>query len=1559
MGFLNKLILLMMAVIVMSCLPENGQKKAECASDKTYNTKTRTCDVSKIKETFKPPVGTLTTLSMTEDTAKTVELTYSDVDDHPVQACFITAYNTRIDNTPPTCLCSSGKCYATITPDLNEYGTSDFTYSVSDPDGTSASRLVGITITGVNDTPALAASVQSFSTVEDITYTSVSTPLLSATDVEDVTLTPGSAVYELVSNVSNGTLTFVSNGSYTYVPTANYFGADSFTYRIRDNGYPSGSNILYSANITMSITVTAVNDAPTITSGASYAVTEDTLRSGTLTGSDIEGEVLTFSIITSSASGALTLNAATGAFTYMPNANFNAASAPYDSFVFRVCDASAACSANKTVSLIVSAANDLPLLCSAAGTPDQCTGVNTPQGCTGAATPSGYFISNTTVKDCASGVSHAAVAEGSGEVTFTLPYIDVDSVNNNATSCSVTVNAGSASLAYVSAACDCAGTPKVCTAGITPYNTSGLATISYTVTTSGGTSAIGSYSFTIVDVNDIPKVLAPTNVYKNEGGYIYAGPFTVDEGEDEAAEDTQALSIKVTSSNLSLIPYTSGSASSGMILYNSAADIVIDATNNKIDFDDADIGTYSVALAVATYNHLSLCAEIVTQMNAISSKDYKCEYLNTSKYKISTVDNSIFKLLWNTGTFAGTSAATVLGFVNSADATGASNYTSDRKVILLKYIADIDNTYQGLGDAGTDAAKYFYYLKIRPVRGITGTSTLSLEIQDSGAAESSQIQIKNNNSWIDFTDSSGTYSAQVPIGYYAPSVLATTLQGIMDPLSLANYLVTYNNTTHKFEIETDSATLALNFSTGSNANKSLASTLGYAATNYTAATLYTAPNAVYPVNSFNLTVYPIGATHGGWKNIKSVGAKVDKQAVTIAAGGVTLEWNEFSIVGTGALSTATNQGWKIYRRELGSDYDFSVPLNTSAIAPSVRAYTDSTATAGKVYFYIVRANDNVNFIDIATEEEYSEVRVVMPPNNSAFVHRWMANQEMCKLMHQDSLIDPLKNFRCPYRGPGEVLDAGSYYYDVGSDLLVDVGEVGCPYTAAPECTGNGCIGISVPSANVLDGSIFYNRSNGKCYVESGTATWTEIQLAGNSTTYLSKLANLPPLVNVTQAKAKSLCETRTQTVTGYVGATTYTLPSRKDQIIYSAWGQDQDDFDIATYETGLNINSSSKCNTSSANGLTGSYTDVSIPNSAALFSLPGSASSGIRSIYTSSTSDGQPLTPTCTSRYGVQDVVGNVSEWVAESFNCTSTTCDSANLLAGRYNLTVGGGDPFASYKLDGSRGPCVDADADGYCDSFFTDWAFDDEVFGANYMNLALGIPMHLNWATTYGGSSDVDEYFYEIGPTNGITTGQLHDDGIEFGLDEDVTSCTFHAVLNQCDTDGNGTLAETCSSAAVPTNNVTPAKAGLCYQNTLTGKFYFSTGATNTSWVAAKVQNFGCNFSQTECTGGVCSGNIAPNTFVEHDGPGVFYYDGVTHSCYVSTGAAGTKTWTPYTITPTSVNTSLAVGGDYTSVEKAGRYYMKLYNNDATNSRTGFRCVAPLNSGSYTADTNHTYSY
>src|SRR5207244_107359 len=157
-------------------------------------------------------------------------------------------------------------------------------------------------ITPVNDIPV--AAPDSYSTAED-TPLVIGAPgvLANDTDVE------GSALTAIKSaNPSHGTVTLNANGSFVYTPNANFNGVDSFYYRAND-----GTASSVAAKVT--ITVTAVNDAPVANSMA-RSLNEDSSKAMTLTATDVDGNPLTFSIVTVPAHG--TLTGIAPAVTYVP-----------------------------------------------------------------------------------------------------------------------------------------------------------------------------------------------------------------------------------------------------------------------------------------------------------------------------------------------------------------------------------------------------------------------------------------------------------------------------------------------------------------------------------------------------------------------------------------------------------------------------------------------------------------------------------------------------------------------------------------------------------------------------------------------------------------------------------------------------------------------------------------------------------------------------------------------------------------------------------------------------------------------------------------------------------------------------------------------------------------------------------------------------------------------------------------------------------------------------------------------------------------------------------------
>lgn len=125
--------------------------------------------------------------------------------------------------------------------------------------------------------------------------------------------------------------------------------------------------------------------------------------------------------------------------------------------------------------------------------------------------------------------------------------------------------------------------------------------------------------------------------------------------------------------------------------YTASAAIVVDATNNKINFQEGAGSELTATLTNASYfqdlessfNYSTLCTEIKTKMEAVGTYTYTVKYFkagtNNHKFVISSTSGS-FTLLWGTGTNASTSARYILGFTNSNTAS-ASSHTSVDNVI--------------------------------------------------------------------------------------------------------------------------------------------------------------------------------------------------------------------------------------------------------------------------------------------------------------------------------------------------------------------------------------------------------------------------------------------------------------------------------------------------------------------------------------------------------------------------------------------------------------------------------------------------------------------------------------------------------------------------------------------------------------------------------------------------------------------------------------------------------------------------------------------------------------
>jgi VCBS repeat-containing protein len=120
------------------------------------------------------------------------------------------------------------------------------------------------------------------------------------------------------------------------------------------NALAGGSTVYSLASVPLLHTVNPVNDAPVAVDQA-VTIEEDKSQAITLSGVDVDGDVLTYSVVSKPLLGTLTGTAPN--LVYEPNANANGT----DSFTFRVSDGSLV-SALATISITIKPVNDAPVL---------------------------------------------------------------------------------------------------------------------------------------------------------------------------------------------------------------------------------------------------------------------------------------------------------------------------------------------------------------------------------------------------------------------------------------------------------------------------------------------------------------------------------------------------------------------------------------------------------------------------------------------------------------------------------------------------------------------------------------------------------------------------------------------------------------------------------------------------------------------------------------------------------------------------------------------------------------------------------------------------------------------------------------------------------------------------------------------------------------------------------------------------------------------------------------------------------------------------------------------
>jgi|GEM_PF-705877 len=438
-----------------------------------------------------PTLDAISAQSTNEDSALNgVELTVADIDSTLVCSSALSATTSTNATLIPTSAIifssgsSAGKCNMNIAPAANKNGSSDITVRLSDG-ALHAERTFTLTVNAVSDQPTINA-ISSQVTIED-------TPLSVSFTINDVDgdLTCTSTHLLALSTDSNKVNTISGgvafSGTYpnciaTIDPVDDAYGIISLAILVQDG---IDANALSSLRM-FQLSITAVNDAPTITSPGNQTTNEDTTKTINITMYDVDN-TLTCPIPSAS------MTVASQDTTLLPSGNI-AQSLSGSSGGHVTCSVSLTPATNLsgTVALNISA------------TDGQYTDTKS------------FNLTIDGVNDAPtiSAISAQSTPEDQAKsISFTIADVD------GALTCDtnrLSYTSGNSARVATTGAVTWSGTSGSCAANVTPVaNATGTVSITFTVNDganggSGSLSAASTFDLTIDPANDAPTITLGT-----------------------------------------------------------------------------------------------------------------------------------------------------------------------------------------------------------------------------------------------------------------------------------------------------------------------------------------------------------------------------------------------------------------------------------------------------------------------------------------------------------------------------------------------------------------------------------------------------------------------------------------------------------------------------------------------------------------------------------------------------------------------------------------------------------------------------------------------------------------------------------------------------------------------------------------------------------------------------------------------------------------------------------------------------------------------------------------
>jgi hypothetical protein len=512
-----------------------------------------------------PPTANPQSVTTLEDTPVTITLTASDPDNQPLTFSIVTppAHGTL----GPIMNATATSAQVVYTPNANYNGSDSFTFMANDGNGGTAIATVSITVTPVNDAP-------SFNVGSNQTSLEDGGPQFVAPWASGVTAGPadeaGQSLNFVVTNNTNPSLfsagpSVSPSGALTYTAAPNANGSATITIVLHDNGGTANGGADTSGAQSFTITITAVNDAPSFTKGADQTVTEDAgpqSVAGWATAisagpADEAGQSVSFNV-TGNSNGAL--------FSVAP------AVAPNGTLTYTT-----AANANGSATITVAAQDN-------GGTANG--GVDT-------SASQSFTITVTAVNDAPSftkGADQTSLEDGGPQtVAGWATSISAGPADESAQTVSFTATNDNNGLFATQPSVDAAGNLTYTAAG----NAYGTATVTVTAQDNGGTanggadtSAPQTFTITITPVNDAPSFTkgSDVTVLEDAAAYSQSGWATgISAGPNEG---TQNVTFSATNSDNSLFSIQPSVDAAGNLTFTVAPNAYGSATVSVSAHDD-------------------------------------------------------------------------------------------------------------------------------------------------------------------------------------------------------------------------------------------------------------------------------------------------------------------------------------------------------------------------------------------------------------------------------------------------------------------------------------------------------------------------------------------------------------------------------------------------------------------------------------------------------------------------------------------------------------------------------------------------------------------------------------------------------------------------------------------------------------------------------------------------------------------------------------------------------------------------------------------------------------